>query len=155
SVPTSTSFTYTFANGTALPNASGGTVAVVPPVTQKDSTGTTNNSIVASPNGATSVVNNGVVSVTINTNLPHGLTVGQPVFVAGVGGAAAGVNYNSPISSPFIVTSVPSPTSFTYNVAGAAAFAASGAGSITTSFPTITSISNGGTTTNTVTTNVP
>jgi hypothetical protein len=58
--------------------------------------------ILASPTGATE---NGT-TVTITTATPHGFTVGESVTIAGVS--------NSSYNGNFTITSVPTPTSFTY-----------------------------------------
>ncbi len=62
-------------------------------------------------------------TVTITTTTPHGFAVGQVVQVAGVG--VAGYNGN------FVITSVPTPTSFTYTAAQNG-LAASGGGTANT-----------------------
>lgn len=75
--------------------------------------------IVAAPNGATEV---GLVA-TIATTAPHGFKVGDSVSVTGV--AVGG--YNNTVGSPWIITTVPSPTTFTFT-AGTAGLANSGGG---------------------------
>ena len=71
-------------------------------------------SIVSAPTGATQSGS----TVTITTSTPHGLVVGHNVVIAGVG--VAGYN------GTFAITSVPTPTTFTYT--GAPGLAASGGG---------------------------
>lgn len=81
--------------------------------------------IALSPLGATQ----SGFTVTLNTTVPHGFSVGQAVNVAGVAVAA----YNgigTPGSGAFPITAVPSPISFQYTL-GTSGLAASGAPGIT------------------------
>src|SRR5205814_2219 len=95
--------------GTIKADVAGGTLTL-------DGTGAAS-AIAASPTGATEAG----TTVTIATTVAHGFAVGQTVVIAGVG--VAGYN------GTFTVTSVPSPTTFTY--AAAAGLAASGGGTAT------------------------
>ena len=81
--------------------------------------GISTSTIAASPGGATEAGN----VVTITTTAAHGLIVGEPVVIAGVG--VAGYN------GAYLVSQILSPTSFTYTDPNAG-LVASGGGSVTT-----------------------
>jgi autotransporter-associated beta strand protein len=106
-------------------------ITSVPSPTTFTYTPTQSASIASSPNGATESGS----TVTITTAADHGFSVGQTVQIAGVG--VAGYN------GSFTITSVPSPTSFTYT-AVQSGLAASGGG---TAVATVTGLaaSGGGT----------
>jgi len=92
--------------------------------------------ITPSPVGATLAGN----IATITTLLPHGFLVGQQVTITGVAGAGAGAaGYNSGGLNPasFTITSVPTPTSFTYTVNAGASV-----GTISFSSPTASETGN-------------
>ncbi|HLX60816.1 MAG TPA: autotransporter-associated beta strand repeat-containing protein, partial [Planctomycetota bacterium] len=113
-VPSATTFTYNNPNFANLANSGSGTVtATSTPVSTVDT-----------------VVNSGASEtgnvVTIKTTSPHGLMPGQLVAISGMTVTA----YNSPVGNPWIVTSVPSATSFTYTNA-ASALATDGGGTVT------------------------
>jgi subtilisin-like proprotein convertase family protein len=117
--PTPNTFTYTAAAG--LASSGGGNVtAIVPAVAETTETST----IAASPTGATEVGN----LVTIQTTAPHGLAVGVTVTIAGVG-----VGYNG----TYVITSVPSPTTFTY-VSTTLMLAPTGGGTVTANIVIVT-----------------
>jgi autotransporter-associated beta strand protein len=162
SVPTPTTFTYIDAANAGLPAAGGGSVTPVVYGANETSSGrtivatngaveTTLAATVAATNGATETSSTTTVAaahengsmiaiaaangatevgntVTITTAAPHGFAVGQTVVINNVGQLGYNGNY--------VITAVPTPTSFTYQ-SNTAGLPASGGGTAAVNTVTI------------------
>jgi len=119
---TATTFTYTDPTA-GLANSGGGTVSLT-----TTNIANPNTTVAASPFGATEAGN----TVTILTTTPHGYLVGDLVQISGVGGGYDG---------DYLITAVPTPTSFTYTNP-AAGLAAAGGGTVVDLSNMVTAIRN-------------